>query len=208
MTLLTAAPVLVEPLQELIDARLDTIERMLLGRVPRSDRLAIVNEVESQIHELLGDRDPQLLTSDDVLEVLRRLDPPEAYLSNNPIAGDAQERPPVRRPATLPAAPAAARPAARREGVIGGILGLSALGSLLLAVPLYLIAVFAGSEIILFVGLGFLCLITIVSSICGFIFSIRGRRDGVLPILGMIAAPLTFMFWMLGGSWLMLALMS
>jgi hypothetical protein len=40
-------------LEMLIDSRLETIERMLVGRVPRQDRLAIVREVESQIYDLL-----------------------------------------------------------------------------------------------------------------------------------------------------------
>ena len=39
---MTVAPVrLPESLQALIDARLDTVDRMLLGRVPRPDRMAI-----------------------------------------------------------------------------------------------------------------------------------------------------------------------
>ena len=38
-----------ESLQSLIDSRLDTIDRMLLSRLSRQDRLAIVREVESQI---------------------------------------------------------------------------------------------------------------------------------------------------------------
>ena len=41
-----------DSLQALIDSRLDTVDRMLLGRLSRQDRLAIVREVESQIHEL------------------------------------------------------------------------------------------------------------------------------------------------------------
>ena len=35
-----------ESLQTLIDCRLDTIDRMLLGRLPRSERMEIVREVE------------------------------------------------------------------------------------------------------------------------------------------------------------------
>ena len=38
-----------DSVQTLIDSRLDTIDRMLLGRLSRQDRLAIVREVESQI---------------------------------------------------------------------------------------------------------------------------------------------------------------
>ena len=66
--------------QILIDSRLDTIERMLLGQVPRADRLAIVREVEAQIHDLLADRTPDDTDRDAVLAALGRLDPPEAYL--------------------------------------------------------------------------------------------------------------------------------
>jgi hypothetical protein len=68
-------------LQVLIDSRLDTIDRMLLGRLARQDRLAIVREVESQIFELLQGRgETTELERDDVLAVLATLDPPEAYL--------------------------------------------------------------------------------------------------------------------------------
>ena len=45
-----------ESLQALIDSRLDTIDRMLLGRLPRGERLEVVREVESQIFELLQER--------------------------------------------------------------------------------------------------------------------------------------------------------
>ena len=65
-----------ESLQTLIDSRLDTIDRMLLGRLSRQDRLAIVREVESQIHELLQERDADELTREDVLAVLARLTRP------------------------------------------------------------------------------------------------------------------------------------
>ncbi len=45
--------------QALIDARLDTIERLLMGRVSRQDRLEIVREVEAQIHDLLQERNEE-----------------------------------------------------------------------------------------------------------------------------------------------------
>src|SRR3954451_12809710 len=69
-----------ESLQTLIDSRLDTIDRMLLGRLPRAERLEVVREVESQIFELLQERCSDEPTREDVLAVLARLDPPEAYL--------------------------------------------------------------------------------------------------------------------------------
>ena len=98
-----------EALQTLIDARLDTVDRMLLGRVPRQDRLAIVREVESQIFELLPTHGDGELGRDDVLAVLARLDPPEAYL---PEAGEGGA-PTVR-------TPAAARPTTARSAPVAG----------------------------------------------------------------------------------------
>ena len=78
--MMVATTQVTESLQTLIDSRLDTIDRMLLGRLPRSERLEVVREVEGQIHELLGERGSDDLTREDVLAVLARLDPPEAYL--------------------------------------------------------------------------------------------------------------------------------
>ena len=72
--------------QHLIDSRLDTIDRMLLGRVSRQERLEIVREVEAQIFEQLHERGAEEPTREDVLAVLARLDPPEAYLPEE--AGD------------------------------------------------------------------------------------------------------------------------
>ena len=51
---LTASTQVPGTVQALIDCRLDTIDRMLLGRLPRSDRMEVVQEVESQIFELLA----------------------------------------------------------------------------------------------------------------------------------------------------------
>ena len=81
---MTASIHVSESLQTLIDCRLDTIDRMLLGRMPRSERVEIVREVESQIYELLGNQNSDELTREDVLGVLARLDPPEAYLPDEP----------------------------------------------------------------------------------------------------------------------------
>ena len=106
---------LAEPLQALVDARLDTIDRMLVGRVPRADRSAIVREVESQIFELLQGRDSDDLGRDDVLAVLGRLDPPEAYLPDDEGRVD---RPAPR----VPAGPAGSKrtpKVARASGVLG-----------------------------------------------------------------------------------------
>ncbi len=71
---------LADAAQILIDTRLDTIERMLLGQVSRTDRLAIVRDVEAQIYDHLAERNPHDNDRDAVIAALGRLDPPEAYL--------------------------------------------------------------------------------------------------------------------------------
>lgn len=88
MNALTAG--LTPPLQQMIDERLDTIDRVLLmAGVARDERRTTVAEVESQIHEMLSQRsaDPQRA---DVLSVLARLDPPEAYVPEEGMAGVAR----------------------------------------------------------------------------------------------------------------------
>jgi hypothetical protein len=72
---------LTDPLQRLIDERLDTIDRVLLmAGVARDERRTTVAEVESQIHEMLAQSAPAGPQRGDVLAVLARLDPPEAYV--------------------------------------------------------------------------------------------------------------------------------
>ena len=95
--------------QHLIDSRLDTIDRMLLGRVSRQERLEIVREVEAQIFEQLHERGADELSREDVLAVLGRLDPPEAYLPE-----EAGEAGPV--PARISVGPRAGRTQPVRKG--------------------------------------------------------------------------------------------
>lgn len=77
--------------QHLIDARLDTIERILMdNRVPRSERSEIVRAVEEQIWELLEGMEGEISRAQ-VLRVLASLDPPEAY------CGDESHDGPIRR---------------------------------------------------------------------------------------------------------------
>lgn len=66
--------------RQLVDSRLDSIERILLSTdINRIERREIVQSVEDQIHELLGRRNEAELTRDSVLAVLATIDPPEAY---------------------------------------------------------------------------------------------------------------------------------
>jgi hypothetical protein len=79
-------------LQKLIEARLDAMDRVLMGaQISWSERRSIVGEVEIQIFELLARR-TQSPTEEDVLAVLASLDPPESY-----IPDDSREA-----PATVP----------------------------------------------------------------------------------------------------------
>jgi hypothetical protein len=67
-------------LQDMIDARLDAIDRVLLrAGVSRGERRRIVDEVEAQVYELLARRAAGDPTRADVAAVLDSLDPPEAY---------------------------------------------------------------------------------------------------------------------------------
>jgi hypothetical protein len=202
-----ATATLAGPLQALIDFRLDTIDRVLLGRVPREDRLAIVREVESQIHELLAGRDPDTLGREDVLAVLGRLDPPEAYLPDE--AGEPRPAP-VRRiaaPSAFPT-PTARSPARFGEGNLGGILGLSALGLVLLTPVFYVIAALSESEILVFVALFGIAILGVAGGISGLVLSIRGRHQGAWPILGIVAGAIALTLSLLGAFFVLLELLA
>jgi hypothetical protein len=110
--------------QALIDARLDTIDRMLVGRVPRADRLAIVREVEAQIFELLPTDETVAIDRSAVLAMLRRLDPPEAYLPGSLEGTDPTPARPLR-PALSDVPGERTEPP--RTAIWSGVLGISAL---------------------------------------------------------------------------------
>jgi hypothetical protein len=68
-------------LRQMIDARLDNIERALMTQqMGRGDRHQILSAIEDQILEMLGRSAGEEPTRDDVLSILAKLDPPEAYL--------------------------------------------------------------------------------------------------------------------------------
>jgi len=186
MTVATAQ--ISESLQMLIDSRLDTVDRMLVGRVPRQDRLAIVAEVESQIHELLSERSADDLTREDVLAALARLDPPEAYLSDR-IEG---ERMPVR---------AANRsrwqhgPVSRYTKVAraGGFLGLAAL-ALTIFMPMdYLIAVGSGSSLAATLLIGANLLLVYSTGVLGLAVGIYARKGGPWAVVAITSSVLALL---------------
>lgn len=68
-------------LRQMIDARLDNVERALMTQfMGRGDRQQILSAIEDQILEMLGRSTGEEPTRDDLLNVLAKLDPPEAYL--------------------------------------------------------------------------------------------------------------------------------
>jgi hypothetical protein len=175
-----------ESLQTLIDSRLDTIDRMLLAWISRQDRLAIVREVESQIHELLTERDTGELTREDVLAMLARLDPPEAYI---PDEIDGERVLVNRNVATL-----TGRSVARNDAKVGkasGILGLTALALMLLLPVCYVIAVALDSSmvaIVLYVGN---LLATVCASVLALTLGAYARKSGPWAIVGIVTSLLS-----------------
>jgi hypothetical protein len=185
--------------QHLIDSRLDTIDRMLLGRVSRQERLEIVREVEAQIFEQLHERGTEEVTREDVLAVLARQDPPEAYLPED--AGD--DRPVAWRRFPSPVA-GPAQPAGRRDSRFArasGILGLVALGLVMMAPSTFIIAELMSSAVVLYLlGGGALALALIAGSL-GTGLALYSRMAGVWAVTGVVTSALSFL-----GSFSLLAL--
>lgn len=189
--LTSTAPLRHSALQSLIDARLDTIDRMLLGRLPRADRLAIVEEVETQIGELIAKQAGEPQTREEILEILEQLDPPEAYL---PEEGTLFSSP----QASVSASPLKTNGPTKSQtklGLIGGWIGI---GSLCLfpavaSFPL-IVAVLTNSEILTYFAISLLVLFGFVGFASGLTLSLLGRKDGLFPILGMVFSPLTLLF--------------
>jgi len=74
-----------------IDDHLDAIERVLLaGGVSRGERRDVVDEVETQIYEMLAARAEQQPT-EAVAAILAQLDPPDAYAPESATAPTAVE---------------------------------------------------------------------------------------------------------------------
>jgi hypothetical protein len=185
--------------QHLIDSRLDTIDRMLLGRVSRQERLEIVREVEAQIFEQLHERGTEEFTRDDVLAVLARLDPPEAYLPED--EGDV--RPVPWRRSSGPGV-IHAQPAARGDSRIGrasGILGLVALGLILMAPWSFIVAELSGSMAALYILGGGALTLAFFASIPGIALALYSRMAGAWAVVGAVTAGLSIL-----GSFSLLAL--
>ena len=191
-----------EALQAMIDARLDTVDRMLLGRVPRPDRLAIVGDLEAQIFDLLQGREAEGLGRDDVLAVLARLDPPEAYLPEEGRAGPAPGRG-AAQPRPLPRLDRGSGSAK-----VSGIVGLAALALILLSPLLYVAAAMLESEAVLFVGVMPVGGLVFIGGIVGLVLGIQARREGVWAIVGAFASLAALLLAGAAGAYLLLMIAS
>jgi hypothetical protein len=188
----------------LIDHRLDAIDRALLGRVPRADRLAIVADVETQIFELLRQHGADEPGRDDVLAVLARLDPPEAYLPDDgPFAA----------PAVTPFAAATPRVAPTTEADVrlgrwGGGVGVTALVLTLLTPAVWILAGLSGSEVGgLFLLFAFAALV-FVGGATGVALGAFARFRSRWAVAGTITGGLAGLAALTGGLFLLLLLAS
>ena len=145
----------------------------------------MVREVEGQIYELLGERGGHELDREDVLAVLAKLDPPEAYL---PEEGGYEAA-----AVLLPSRPVgrADRGATEsRRAAVVGILGLLLIGLVMLWPATYLLAVAGvniGVMLALLYGESFLM---IGAGVPIFVLSIIWRRGGAWALVGMVAGAL------------------
>jgi hypothetical protein len=159
--MMTTATQLDAPLRELIDERLDAIDRVLLrAGVSRGERCRIVEEVEAQVYEQLARRAGGEPTRADVAAVLDSLDPPEAYAPEGyrRLAGPARPRLP--QPSLLAVGSAA-----------GGVL------TLLLALLLVGVAANDNEEVAL-LGVVLVLPAAVAVSVCGVVSIRRIRRSG------------------------------
>ena len=177
--------------QHLIDSRLDTIDRMLLGRVSRQERLEIVREVEAQIFEQLHERGGDELSRDDVLAVLGLLDPPEAYL---PEEGDLGPVPSRRPPGPVDGRIPSTRKGDPRVAKASGILGLVVMGLILVGCPMvYGITVMTGSLAIFFILGGGVLVLSLIGSTLAVVLAAYCRLASGWAIVGLVNGIL----WML-----------
>jgi hypothetical protein len=169
---------------------------MLLGRLPRSERVEIVREVESQIFELLAERNSDELTREDVLAVLGRLDPPEAYLPD-----EASTDPLPRRGAAtaLPRQPLRERDP--WSGRVSGILGITMLVMLLMLYPLVMLLSASFNwpyRAVMVVWFG-VVLLSFVGSIIGLVFAARARVRGAWAVTGLVTSVLALLLSLVAG---------
>jgi hypothetical protein len=190
----------------LIESRLDTIDRMLLGRMARGDRLAIVREVESQVYDLLAECETAELTRDDVLAVLARLDPPEAYLAEEPPDDAAGWSAPTHM-RIAPAPRTSFQPRVHKDysktGLLSGILGILALVMILLTPIPWAIGTYFQNEFVMLFGWGAEAIISFALSTSAIVLAIYARMRSAWAVIGVATSALSLLFTFLGGGLLL-----
>jgi len=183
----------------LIDARLETVERALFGRISRAERMDIVGEIESRIDELLRERcgpgnEP---VREDVLAVLARLDPPEAYLDFE--SGEEVRQPGFERSvrhAGSESVPEDKR--LRKHAFVSGICGIVGLLAALAAPMAFFLAVQLESTLV-FLGGGMFCLVTsLVAGTSALIFAGLSRVKTSWAITGLVLGVISEMLVLIG----------
>ncbi|MGE5193207.1 MAG: hypothetical protein ACM3U2_11985 [Deltaproteobacteria bacterium] len=168
--------------RNLIDARLDAIEQILLRvQVSYSERRHIVGEVETQIFELLSRRG-ETFTREEVVAVLNSLDPPESYIPEE-LRGRLRDATIESAPAK-PKGPRVSRLAVGSAGLVGVLLLLAAV-MMASSMPQErdVIAVYFGVNLFLASLLGFFALVRVLRS--------NGRLRGMpFALFAAIAFPL------------------
>jgi hypothetical protein len=187
MTTITSVQV-PELMQALIDSRLDTIDRMLLERLPRSERLEIVREVESQIFELLQEQCRDEPTREDVLAVLARLDPPEAYLPEEvEREPGTRPRPPADRVGLVQPRVQPAGGSRYRMALVSGILGIVTLVLLILNFPIVIgLANMANLGVALLIIWYMITAIAFVGSVTAVSLAVYSRFQSYWAVTGLI----------------------
>ena len=188
MTTIAASP-LTEALQGLVNARLDTIDRMLLGRVNRHDRLAIVREVESQVFDLLQRHDGGPLDRDDVLAVLRGSTRPRLICRRK---GSTAEARPARISTILRAVTPSRDARSGRIDLASGVLGIISTLILFLGLSIGIatqgLVIYFGS-----IGLG------LILGLLAIIFAARARLRSAWAIVGLINGIVAMLASIAGG---------
>jgi hypothetical protein len=184
-------------LEMLIESRLDTIDRMLVGRMPRPDRLAIVREVESQIYDLLQEGEHDEHTRESILGVLARLDPPEAYLPEETSGEPTRAALPLTRRSRIASEPHGTN---AQVGRTSGILGLVAAFMLLLSPLPYVLGLLLESEIVMLCGWGAEILTVFALSILGIVLGTYARCKGAWAIVGVVASALSILAVLVGSA--------
>jgi hypothetical protein len=192
-----------ETLRSLVDNRLDTIERVLMqGNTPRVERRSILDDTETQILEMLwaeaGGQEP---TRYDLLRVLGRLEPPEAFAGEH-----VESAQPARRARSSVFGPSKGvsitKPAYSTIGILACVGGLVTLiFNLPAAVFAFLIL---DDAIIGFALAGLLVVVGLPALVLGILYAIalaqsQGRLRGLTcAAIGITALPISA-FGLVGG---------